>query len=74
MQVQARHIKAYPSQTDGGQPSHQITYEWGNSRRTLNTAAKPETGESPPHAAGSFHDPEHHFELLNRVEQLLRSS
>jgi hypothetical protein len=72
MQSKARHIQAYPSQ-NAGKPSHQITYEWGKSRRTLDTGTKSVAGESPPHGAGSFHDPEHHFELLDRVEQLLRS-
>jgi hypothetical protein len=73
MQSKARRIEAHQNEFDG-KISHQITYEWGTSRRTLSTSSKPGKGESPPHGAGSFHDPEHHFELLDRVEALLRGS
>jgi hypothetical protein len=72
MKKKARHIEAHPSGPE--QDAFQITYEWGNSRRTLNTAPKATSKEQPPHGAGSFHDPEHHFMLLERVEALLRSS
>ncbi|NCG09330.1 MAG: hypothetical protein GWO81_07175 [Verrucomicrobia bacterium] len=72
MQPNARRIEAHQKET-AGKVSHQITYELGNSRRTLNTSVKSENGETSPHGAGSFHDPEHHFKLLDRVEALLRS-
>ena len=52
---------------------HQITYETDSSRRVINTPRVCKTKETPPHGAGSFHDPEHHFELLDRVDALLRT-
>ncbi len=73
LQMKARKIKVYPAHKIG-ETAHQITYEWGDSRRTINTGKKMANRESPPHGAGSFHDPQQHFELLDRVENLLRSS
>lgn len=73
MQPKARKIQVHPSKKNG-ETAHQITYEWGESRRTINLRGKSKTPESPPHGAGSFHDPTQHFELLDRVEAFLRSS
>lgn len=48
----------------------QVTYETEDSRR-LHRFPKPESEkETPPHGAGSFHDPEHHRELMDRVEAM----
>ena len=30
--------------------------------------------EKPPHGAGSYHDPDQHHELMERVEGYLRSA
>lgn len=52
----------------------QLTYETRDSRRTINF---PPPGlpkgacEAPPHGAGSYHDPEQHRILLDRVEALM---
>ena len=71
MEAKARDIQVHPTQIKGKQ-AYQITYECGTSRRTLNQCAIADNGEMPPHGAGSFHDPEHHFKLLDRVETLLK--
>lgn len=72
MQPKARDIQVHPTEING-QQALQITYALGRSRRTLNASRQSINGEMPPHGAGSFHDPEHHFELLDRVEALLRA-
>ena len=57
--------------------SLQLTYETADSRRTI-SLAPPELPkdacEPPPHGAGSYHDPEQHRILLNRVESLIRDN
>ena len=50
---------------------HQVTYELGNTRRVHHFPDKEYSGEAPPHGAGSFHDPEHHQTLIDRVEAML---
>lgn len=55
--------------------SMQVTYETVDSRRTIDLPAprRPKRGnEAPPHGAGSYHDPEQHRILLDRVDALLR--
>jgi hypothetical protein len=56
--------------------SLQLTYETTDSRRTINLSAESlpaGTSEPPPHGAGSYHDPEQHRILLDRVDALLRN-
>lgn len=55
--------------------SLQLTYETAASRRTINLAPPglpAGASEPPPHGAGSFHDPEQHRILLDRVDDLIR--
>jgi hypothetical protein len=57
--------------------SLQLTYETADSRRTIDLAPPglPEgASEPPPHGAGSYHDPEQHRILLDRVEALMRNT
>jgi hypothetical protein len=58
------------AQPDGD--GHQISYEAGTSRRVRRFPHPPKAHETAPHGAGSYHDPEHHHDLLNRVEAYLR--
>jgi hypothetical protein len=46
----------------------QITDARGRSRRVYNMPQKKEHTEPAPHAAGSFHNPEHHHRLMERFE------
>jgi len=51
----------------------QITYETENSRRIIFLPPMPINDSEPePHGAGSFHDPEHHHLLMDRVEAMLQ--
>lgn len=57
-------------QPDGD--GHQVSFETGGSRR-VHRFPRPNSSEEPaPHGAGSFHDPAHHHELIERVEAYLR--
>lgn len=47
-----------------------VTYENGSSRKVHHLPTKQNEQEAQPHGAGSFHDPQHHYELLNRVEAM----
>lgn len=47
-----------------------VTYENGSSRRVHHMPPKIDEQETQPHGAGSFHDPQHHYDLLNRVEAM----
>jgi hypothetical protein len=58
------------AQPDGN--GHQISYEAGDSRRVHHFPRPPRGNEPSPHAAGSYHDPEHHHDLIGRVEEYLR--
>ena len=49
----------------------QVTYECGDSRRVHQFPIPKTSGEKPPHGAGSFHDPEQHRRLLDRVDEML---
>tara|TARA_A100001015_G_scaffold53744_1_gene58961 strand:+ start:3572 stop:3808 length:237 start_codon:yes stop_codon:yes gene_type:complete len=51
---------------------YQVTYELGDSRRTHHFLPQETPGERPPHGAGSFHDPDQHRTLLDRVDAMLR--
>lgn len=51
----------------------QMTYETENSRRVIFLPPMPINDSEPePHGAGSFHDPEHHHLLMDRVEAMLQ--
>jgi hypothetical protein len=53
----------------------QITYETASGRKVINMPPVDRSGAEPaPHGAGSFHDPEHHQQLMDRVEALLRQA
>lgn len=47
-----------------------LTYEKGSSRKVHHLPKKQNEQETPPHGAGSFHDPQHHYDLLDRVETM----
>lgn len=68
-------ITAHPSPQKP--ESLQLTYETTDSRRTIDLSAPGQpagNSESPPHGAGSYHDPEQHRILLDRVDTLLRNN
>ncbi|HKK18762.1 MAG TPA: hypothetical protein VJ952_08785 [Opitutales bacterium] len=52
---------------------HQVSYEEGESRKLRHFPRERSAGEPRPHGAGSYHDPEHHHELLERVEAYLKA-
>jgi hypothetical protein len=52
---------------------HQVVYEKGGSRSLHHFPEKKSSGESPPHGAGSYHDQEHHRQLIERMEAYLRN-
>lgn len=66
-----RRIQALPSAKGNG---HQVTYEIGDSRRVHTFEAPSGQTEPAPHGAGSFHDPEHHHQLMERIEQMLKDA
>lgn len=71
MKKQTKNIQAHPSPIDGR--TMQLTYETAESRHVIHLPPHKEAGMEPePHGAGSFHDPEHHQRLLDRVEAMLR--
>lgn len=71
--MQKRHGKIQAGQSPKKPESLQVTYETASSRRLIHIQAPNEQKtESAPHGAGSFHDPEHHFELMERVNQLYK--
>jgi len=49
-----------------------LTYARGTSRRVHHLGSKKSKEETPPHGAGSFHNPEHHQNLMDRVDDYLR--
>ena len=48
-----------------------LTYEEGSGRK-VHQFTHVERGESAPHGAGSFHDPEHHRQLMERHDAYLK--
>ena len=50
---------------------HQVHYSLGNSRKVHQFTYDINRGEVPPHSAGSFHDPEHHQQLMQRYEEYI---
>lgn len=51
----------------------QVTYESGDSRRLHRFPRSDTKLEKPPHGAGSFHDPEHHRNLMDRLDAMIRA-
>jgi hypothetical protein len=52
-----------------------ITYETAESRKVIYLpGAKTSESETHPHGAGSYHDPEQHMRLMDRVEVMLRDT
>ncbi|PXA05038.1 hypothetical protein DDZ13_03480 [Coraliomargarita sinensis] len=51
---------------------HQVSYETGGTRRVHHFPKPERVSEPSPHAAGSFHNPEHHHELIERFEAYLK--
>ena len=51
---------------------HQIIYTISGSRKVHLFPQAKNTCEPSPHAAGSFHDPEHHQTLMDRVEEFIK--
>lgn len=71
MSPRAKNIQAHPSPQDNR--VMQVTFESGKSRRVLNLPPRIEHPIEPePQGAGSFHDPEHHQVLMDRVDAMLR--
>ena len=68
---QGRHIQAGKLPDGTG---YQVSYEVDQSRKVQNFKHPKNNQESPPHGAGSFHDPEHHHELMDRLSQFVRGS
>ena len=51
---------------------YQVSYEQGNSRKVQNFQASDGAQEAPPNAAGSFHAPDHHQALMDRLDSFLK--
>jgi hypothetical protein len=50
----------------------EVNYELETGRKVHQIPIAKPTSESPPHGAGSFHDPVQHAVYMDRVEALLR--
>ena len=66
-----KNIFARP-QPDGD--GYQISYEFDGSRRIYRFGNNASTFEKSPHGAGSFHNPEQHQVLMERIEDYIRNS
>lgn len=64
--------KKYFAQPQPDGDGHQVSYETGGSRRVRRFPKNESKPEPKPHGAGSYHDPDHHHELVERVETYLR--
>jgi len=51
---------------------HQVSYDTGDSRRRHHFPQAEHSNEPAPHGADSFHNPEHHHDLVERLEAYLR--
>ncbi|ADE53152.1 hypothetical protein [Coraliomargarita akajimensis] len=65
-----KHIQAQPQPNGDG---YQIIYQTRQGRKVHHFPGAKQTEEPSPHAAGSYHNPEHHHQLMDRVEDYLRS-
>ena len=70
MTKRIKEIRAMPRPDGKG---HQISYEIGNSRRIHQFVKSALKSELPPHSAGSFHNPQHHHDLMDRLQNYLQS-
>lgn len=71
MKKQPTNIQAHLSPLDFR--AMQLTYETEGSRRVISLPPMPiNDSESEPHGAGSYHDPQHHHLLMDRVEAMLQ--
>ncbi|MEO0511040.1 MAG: hypothetical protein AAF065_14410 [Verrucomicrobiota bacterium] len=52
---------------------HQVTYEIGTSRKVYRFEDRTDE-ELSPHGAGSYHDPAHHNQLMDRLEDYIRNN
>lgn len=50
---------------------HQVTYTTETSRKVHHFPEDYSGAETPPHGAGSFHDPDQHYRLMQRVTDYL---
>lgn len=66
-----RQYHAHPLPNGEG---HQIFYESGSSRKVHHFPCQAEGHEPIPHAAGSFHNPTRHYELMQRIEKYIRDN
>ena len=71
MKYRAKNVFAMPSPDGSGQ---QISYELGDSRKVHLLRNPAQFAEKPPHGAGSFHDPEHHHILMQRIEDHIQNT
>lgn len=51
-----------------------MTYQNGSSRKVHNLPATKPTSEPTPHAAGSYHNPEYHQQLMERLDTYLKNA
>jgi hypothetical protein len=67
----ASQIQVRPTPKDSS--ALQLTYETEDGRSVINIPHKKDQSAEPePHGAGSFHDPEHHQQLMDRIEAMLK--
>ena len=66
-----RHIQAGPLPDQSG---YQVSYEQGRSRKVHSFQHPESCAELPPHAAGSYHDPDRHHELMDRLTEFLKQA
>jgi len=71
MDNRVKSIFAMP-QPDGN--GYQISYETDTSRKVHSLESTPSKHEKPPHGAGSFHEPEHHATLMERLEEYIKNA
>ena len=70
MKSHTKNIFARPQPNGIG---HQVSYETGTSRKVHQFAGKISHLENPPHGAGSFHDPEQHQTLMDRMADYIEN-
>lgn len=68
MRSNHKNISAHEQPNGDG---YQVTYEQNDSRKVYRFPSSNTNIETPPHGAGSFHDPEHHQKLMDRIEDYL---
>jgi hypothetical protein len=68
---QTKNIFAMPQPSGNG---YQISYEFNHSRKIHRFEKCSSSFEKPPHGAGSFHDPEHHQALMERIEYYIKNT